>query len=319
MTSLPTTTWRWPMTTGGISDKLWKQYRDFMNFGYPIASSLLCLVGTMTNSASMFYFIKKQDKTLGDKLLMLLNSMDLLLCIFALAISILQSSMFGGGLSQDENALIAYYSICIFYILMVDGTAYATCLLSVTRTIRIASPFYQVKGKLLVKTGIIVFIVMEAASAAIAILAPGSRVLGYPIKMNYLITRIVTTSLLILVVVSATVIAVYKLTREDLQGGEGRVSRNNRKATWTVVILSTLFFFFNSILLAITAFVLHSIIHKVDRLVSMFIALYGATFVAIPLNSAINPIVYLVRKRDMRLFFTQGFQSMFQFGQRDTS
>ena len=259
----------------------------------------------MTNSASMFYFVKKQDKTLDDRLLMLLNSMDLLLCIFASTLSLL--------LQQDVNTFVAL----IFYISMIDGTAYATCLLSVTRTIRIASPFYQVKGKLLVITGIIVFIVMEAASAAMVLIAPLRYV--YWGIMNYLLARIVTTSLLILVVVSATVVAVYKLTRENLRGGEGRVSRNNRinrntrKVTWTVVILSTLFFFFNSIFLGITAFV---VLFQSKGDVSVDMALFGGAFIAIPLNSAINPIVYMVRKSDMRQFFRQGFRSFFRVGQR---
>ena len=299
-----------------------------MKFGYPTASAVLCLLGTLNNAASIVYFVKKQGRSIGDKLLMLLNSLDLLLCILAMMMSIFGfiHYVLMDSLSREANErfqTILHLSM-VLHIAFIDGTAYATCLLSVTRTIGIAFPFYQVKGKLLVKTGIIVFIVMElsdpAASVAIAVLAPQSHVsVRLSIILNYLIGRIVTTSLLILVVVSATVVAVYKLTRENLRGGEGRVSRNNRinrntrKVTWTVVILSTLFFFFNSIFLGITAFV---VLFQSKGDVSVDMALFGGAFIAIPLNSAINPIVYMVRKSDMRQFFRQGFRSFFRVGQR---
>ena len=117
---------------------------------------------------------------------------------------------------------------------------------------------------------------------------------------------------------SATVVAVYKLTRKDLQGAAERVDRNNRKATWTVVILSTLFFVFNCILLGVTATVLNFLrytLRYVGKLQLFFSLTFFGVFFAIPLNSTINPIVYLVRKSDMRRFFKQHVQKLFHFGQ----
>ena len=128
-----------------------------LRYGYPVASSVLCIMGTFTNSVSLTYFIKKQDKTIGDKLLTLLNSSDLLLCFFATTISILTSFIVGtGGSEPDTIAPVFLVIIFILYVVLVDGTAYATCLLSVTRAITIALPFYRIKGKSLVIIGIIV-------------------------------------------------------------------------------------------------------------------------------------------------------------------
>ena len=59
------------------------QTLDSLKFEVPVASAVLSIFGTLANSASLAYFIKKEEKGIGDKLLMLLNSIDLLLCITA--------------------------------------------------------------------------------------------------------------------------------------------------------------------------------------------------------------------------------------------
>ena len=128
---------------------------------------------------------------------------------------------------------------------------------------------------------------------------------------------------MMLVVVSATVVAVYKLTRKDLQGAAEQVDRNNIKATWTVVILSTLFFVFNSIILGVTAgavyflFQVNEILEKEKEivLVRLYYLAFSGAFFAIPLNSTLNPIVYLTRRNDMRQFFIKLFKGLFRSGQ----
>ena len=264
-------------------------WTDSVILGYSAVSVVLGVTGTLANAASLTYFIKKKEIGLGDKLLMLLNSIDLLLCITATALTCLLLI-----LRHDGGPTVLLLAI---YMLLVDGTAFVTCLLSVTRGIGIAFPFYQIKGKLLVKVGIVVFIMMELSTFIIPAML--SAIVNGDLQ-ELLISRIVIGSLVILVVVSSTVVAVYKLTREDLQGAAGRVDTNNRKATWTVVILSTLFFVFNSILLGATLVAMNVNVTKFS------IAYYNfGLLLAIPFNSAVNPIVYLVRKSDMRQFFSE--------------
>ena len=186
-----------------------------------------------------------------------------------------------------------------------DGTAFVTCLLSVTRGIGIAFPFYQIKGKLLVIVGVVVFLMMELSSILTTIFTPNNY-------YGALLSRLGMGSLMILVVVSANVVSVYKLTRNDLQGAAERMNRNNRKATWTVVILSALFFVFNSILLgAMTAILVIDLFYSetFDSGTKLFgFLIYFnilAIFFAIPLNSTMNPIVYLLRRSDMRHFLKE--------------
>ena len=267
---------------------------DSLKFGYPAVSVVLGVTGTLANAASLTYFINKEEKGIGDKLLMLLNSIDLLLCITATTVTCFISTFF---ILENVGEPFIYVTILLFaiYILLMDGTAFVTCLLSVTRGIGIAFPFYQIKGKLLVKVGIVVFIMMELSGIIMST--------GIGDLQGIFISRTVMGSLIILVVVSATVVAVYKLTREDLQGAAGRVDTNNRKATWTVVILSTLFFVFNSLLLTATV-VLFDYIAAAKSEFAISFAYFGF-LLAIPFNSAVNPIVYLVRRSDMRQFFSE--------------
>ena len=273
-------------------------------FLYSFVCVVLGVTGTLTNATSLTYFIKKEEKSIGDKLLMLLNSIDLLLCITATTLTCLISIFLlkreDSYYMYNEHAMYYMYTILVLfgiYIFMMDGTAFVTCLLSVTRGIGIALPFYQIKGKLLVIVGIVVFIMMELSTFIITAIVNGDL-------QEILISRVVMGSLVILVVVSATFVAVYKLTREDLQGAAGRVDTNNRKATWTVVILSTLFFVFNSILLGAEVVIFDG---EGARSTSKFVisfAFFGL-LIAIPFNSAVNPIVYLVRRSDMRQFFIE--------------
>ena len=288
------------LNTTGL--RFYQFYRDTRQFGLPAVSTALCVIGTFANLTSLAYFIKKKDKTLGDKLLMLLNSVDLLLCICATLLSAITSYLDGHENTAPEDLGFVIMAITVLYLLLIDGTAYVTCLLSVTRAIGIVSPFYQIRGKLLVILGIIVFVVSELSQLPVLLGTDDidgidNRLLAY--------SRLAMPLMVLFTVLCATILAVYKLTRADLQGATENVSRNNRKATWTVVILSALFLVFNSILLGV---MFQHFIRKDFDDYGIVTLIRTAFFLVIPLNSSLNPIVYLTRISDMRQFFIQNFQ-----------
>ena len=295
----------WKTTQVNNMATLTQTYKNSVRFGLPAVSTTLCMVGTFANLTSLIYFVKKKDKTIGDKLLMLLNSEDFLLCICATLISAYLSYLEGHENTASEDTGIVMKVITILYLLLIDGTAYVTCLLSVTRAIGIVSPFYQIRGKLLVILGISVFVVIEFPQLALLIIAIATS--GEPWLAST--TRAAISILIMLTVLCATILAVYKLTRADLQGATENVSRNNRKATWTVVILSVLFLAFNSILLGATCITLNQTLNVKSNTGTQIFATF-ALFLAIPLNSSINPIVYFTRMTDMRQFFIQNFQKL---------
>ena len=289
-----------------------EKYIDSLKFGLPVASTTLCVVGTFANITSLVYFVKKKEKTTGDKLLMLLNTVDLLLCFIATVETACISYLAGGNGGGSGYIIIAMVLISVLYLLLIDGTAYVTCLLSVTRAIGIVHPFYRLRGKLFVVLGIIVFIVIEFVQLVPLLVG---LIIHTAFYLNY--GRLLISLLVMLIVLCATIVAVYKLTRADLQGATENVSRNNRKATWTVVILSVLFLVFNSIVFGVTSyfFANHQSVVNEARLYSLMF--YGL-FLAIPLNSSINPIVYLTRRSDMRKYLKQRFQKFYSHFRRET-
>ena len=253
----------------------------------------ICGFGVLTNTASLIYFFKKGKKSLGDKIITLLNSVDLLLCISA---ALLSSSLLSAYLKW------LFYIFQLAYLCVVDGTSYTTCLLSVTRAIGIASPFYKIRGKLLIAVGVTLFVVMELAASIVPVYTGAIQ------NDTAAKGRIVITVILMLVVFCATVVSVYKLMKKNtVQEGREGAARNNKKASWTVVILSTLFIVFNSIYIGTTAYILSAGAIGV-YVVSIWFR--SGTLIAIPLNSAINPIVYIVRRSDMRDFFKLMIQKL---------
>ena len=258
---------------------------------------VLGFLGTVANVASLVYFIKKGKKSIGDKLLMLLNSMDLLICFMAAILSFMM--LFD----------LSIFFVMIVYLLVLDGTSYVTCLLSVTRAIGISNPFYKIRGKLLVIVGILVYIAMELSTHVIPILIVALTGRGDFIQNEVIRAKIVMTSIIILVVLCSTVVSVYKLTRKDISEGTEGTTGNNKKATWTVVILSTLFVVFNVIVIALSIINISEYEKETKSTIATNLQYLGVLLLA-PLNSTINPIIYFIRRSDMREFFAQSFGKM---------
>ena len=281
-----------------------------LQFGLPVTSAIISIVGTLANSTSLIYFLKKGERKIGDKLLMLLNCIDLALCTLATSLAIYLSTIMSEGQVDSK-----YFAIVLYlYLHLVDGTAYTTCLLSVTRAISITFPFYKIRGKPLVIVGIAVYVIMQLTSALVPTFINGKRVDFTDSNFGNSLTKVrfLKTLLPILVVSCATVVSVYKLTKKDISEGTEGTARNKKKATWTVVILSTLFIVFNVTFLAATADVYKDPLAAAEEKSPHWFSTYVGMFIAIPLNSAINPTVYLVRIEEMRKFFLQNFQKIRQ-------
>ena len=87
--------------------------KDSLKFGYPAVSVVLGVTGTLANAASLTYFIKKEEKGIGDKLLMLLNSIDLLLCITATTLICLTSTYY---MLKPDDYYYMYNEHAMYYV-----------------------------------------------------------------------------------------------------------------------------------------------------------------------------------------------------------
>ena len=107
-----------------------------------IATSIV-VCGTFTNALSLSYFIRRENKGIGTRLLMLLNSLDLFVCVSG----IVDALLLFYGIADDSIPSIIIRKL---YISSVEATSFATCLLSVTRTIILCQPFYRLRGKAII-------------------------------------------------------------------------------------------------------------------------------------------------------------------------
>ena len=268
-----------------------------------VSSALISVCGTFANSLSLSYFIKKDNESLGSRLLMLLNSLDLLVCVIA-TVTILSFYVIT-NININRDVLHSLYQITV------ESTGFATCVLSVTRTIYLCFPFYKINGKAIVvaTASFIVYLVIREV-IALTVSVTG-ELFWYLDVYTYLI--ITSFTLIIIVVVGSNIISAMKLLKnnEDELGAR-RITELNRKMTVTVLILSVLFCSLNLVylVLQVVVHVLFYLTLRRDIPANFWTVFEFAYLIAIPLNSALNPIVYFTRKRGMRVYVNELWQKV---------
>ena len=217
----------------------------------------------------------------GTKLLMLLNVLDLLVCLTGV---VLQSLLVTSNRSRAVQMLNFAF---------VEATGFATCLLSITRCIRIYAPFFKVRGRAAaISLGIFMTycLIKEIGVVQIYINIAGSHKFEGTFNMVHCIVGLTEIGLMVVVVLCSSLAFMYKLDRENGQ------NTTFRHATITVAILSASFCVLNCffIVTMILHFFIHNHMHN--------IALIFGNYFAVPLNSATNPLIYFLRKKHMRDF-----------------
>ena len=240
--------------------------------------------GTISNALSLSYFLTKYRETLASKLMILLNSIDLLVC--------LSSSVMGTGfvlsLAGFKIKELVLYPAYWFQFL-VAATAFATCLLSVTRTISLVSPFYKIKKKTLVSATAIYGMMLIFSRFVLPIINPIAADIYLIVEMT----------LIILIVIISLIISVVKLQ----SGGNNPANSDpaRRHATITILIISGFFCAVN-IAYVLSIFMANIILKpkSLDEFLNILMTLVFSTYVGIPFNSTINPIIYFIRKQEIR-------------------
>ena len=272
-----------------------------------VPSVAIAICGTITNSFSLSYFSSKAKRGLGNNLLMLLNILDLSVCISGLMKIAIERKNRSVKIAYKESGnsaeLLADYEawqtvrviVKFIYRTVVEGTAFVTCVLSVTRTIKFCFVFFKVRKKFVTMSviGFFIYLIIREIVQAyfqyyVYMKEPKQ---GYDIELGNWI-RGIEIFIVIVILLICNTMAVAKLTLKKNETGEvDREAKLKKRATVTVIILSILFTTFNSMLL--TAIVLETVVKK--DLSWDFMLWYS-----IPMNSAVNPIVYIVRIEPMR-------------------
>ena len=207
-----------------------------------VFSLILSAVGTVTNALSLSYFTKITNKSLGDRILILLNSLDLSVCFLTLVDVIYRTWLI------FHNDLITGYKVeavldAIYYFVFTESTGFATCLLSLTRAISLCFTFYSV-NKVAVKFGTALYFLFLILKQSILLGLQMSTYSSWEEEFDEKfgdaskIITFITLIILVVIVLISNSLTGYKLlfSRDEaiIQG------TNTRRAVITVFILSSL-------------------------------------------------------------------------------
>ena len=212
---------------------------------------------------------------------------------------------------------ITIYATYLIFGVFFDLTGFVTCLISVTRMIKVLRPFYSISGAGVAASFLIYCLCSFAREAAQAYLSYNiSLTSNVGIQKYHLLIICAGTSLnVIFVFISTVVTARWLLTKSKVNSN---ISENRRYATLTVLILSGVFCFINTT--GISLAIIGSFKNVKGNIHNSESALRFANYVnmIILLNSAVNPIVYLARKRDMRIHISNTLRKVTRIRKQET-
>ena len=279
---------------------------------FPICSGVVAVTGSVTNALSLSFFIRKAARSLSNRIFIFLNIFDLLVCLFSVGLVVFGHCK-GHKLCGYKSPL-AKFSDAVVH-LSAESTAFATCVQSVTRTISLCFPFYLIQKKALTIAAI-TFLVQEVFRYVLRFYIYNRRVSDVELYRRYdSVAMIALLSIVILTNLFSSMLSVWKLSgsRRKLRiapanGNVAHRTKTNQKATVTILIISILFCFFNAIFCITMYFetIEGRDTHRLDTSPTLLLVLYGFSFgLAVPLNSAINPIIYFTRKREMTKYIQE--------------
>ena len=180
------------------------------------------------------------------------------------------------------------------YMIFVEGTGFITFLLSVTRCLSVSLPWHNIKG-LYVAILSILFVgyTMIREIAFWIILLADNKSYHPTVHAAFILGGI---GMMIISVLIVNLISIRNILRDR------NITENSREtsfqATVTVAILSAIFCLLNTFYFV--SMVLHFyFVYSGTKLDYNFAFNFGI-FYAVPINSALNPLVYIFRKQEMR-------------------
>jgi hypothetical protein len=205
--------------------------------------------------------------------------------------------MLTGHTAANTSYLISKF----LYYITFDCTGFLTCLISLTRTVKVCNPFFPMKGVWAAVSFLLFFLYSLTRESALYFLVFQKPVENVEKIVKYYpaLYALVTLFNMITVVLSSIVTAYWLLYKTRYKR---KISKNNRHATITVLILSAVFFMMNTIFVsaAIISFGFGIKVIKFSKSLHAFIEIVFSLSQC--LNSTANPMIYLTRKKEMRKF-----------------
>ena len=169
-----------------------------------------------------------------------------------------------------------------------------TCLLSVSRTIKITRPFYRISSRA-IWWSCLGITTIQVVSVVCSLLTEGEvfeeSELGWRFNPFQVVMFTEMTIVLVTVFIS-TILSIWQLAKSTELGNEYALKR---RATITIIIISVLYLIFNGILMI--AFLDNVLLvitddpYEIERF---------SLYLGSPLNSSLNPLIILARKKTVR-------------------
>ena len=260
-------------------------------------ATCVSLLGTFSNLMSLSYFFTHRSKKLGEKLIVLLNVLDFLVCL-----SIAWFYLFEFYI---HNAPLVTTFLNSSYLVFVECTGFTTALLTVVRTIVTYRPFYNPNNKIVVAS-FVVFTTCVTFKGGLTIYFTHKTdeevYFKFTLVYNCILVGLITADLLVVFIANLlTVCELLKPDRYPKQARDPCSTKRSRHATVTIFILSVLF----GVLNLLYVVMLYNYVLGRETGSVFFRNLLASS--AVPLNSALNPFVYFFRKTEMRRFFCRVF------------
>ena len=238
--------------------------------------------GAVANTVSLTYFLLHERQGLTSRLFISLCFWDMTVCLTKLI-----SDLYRSG-SEDVSTHHPLYIVAVY------NTCFVTILIAVTRAISISRPFYHIRGKLVIIAAA-VFTVYSATLKAVLIYKgedKNSQALEW--QISNLSEGVFFISLTFIIVLVSNIKCVLKLIRP----GPQNVSKTKADAVKTVLILSMVFCLTNCMMLVSVMRNLYGTLQGQGGSGRELLSSLGNWLLL--LNSTCNPIVYLIRKQNMR-------------------
>ena len=229
---------------------------------------------------------------------MFLNCLDICVCFTALMQQIMrQSSEMAAFWVIIQGILESLYMVSI------EGTGFTTLLLSVTRCLSVSLPWYNIKGFYVAMSAVlfISYATVREISFWIIMLTDINH---YNPKVHVAL-NLGGIGLMIILVLVSNFISIMNITK--IANINERSRETGFQATVTVAILSAVFSLLN------ISHVLSVVIHF--YYLGQNIILKFGIFYAVPLNSALNPLIYFLRNKEMRQSFVNAVKFFMTCGQ----
>ena len=255
---------------------------------------IVAIAGITLNLVTLSHFLMKERHRFSAKLFIALISFDIGVCTMH---PLSMYKVFFLSRCTPGSCLPLKVGNAVYETSMLLSTV-STVFISIMRSINLRYPFYQIKES--ITFGLLVLFCVFFCAGNIT-----KYIIPIPGKLQFYNNTIFGSLSLILIAISGAVIFItmrkYRLRRHPYTKTTGVYTnyKNTEKAAFTVVVLVFVYCFTN--LIAFTGVVLYYLC-KMGVVPSMnYVTLYiCVSFYTI--NSAINPLVFMFRHSELRLY-----------------